>query len=212
MSLIVAILGKNCGVVASDSIMVSPQGDTSFDFDKTFSIQRPLMIAAHVGLLEFKGLKIADHVREITVKLKFENFRNAADQIALGLIERLNFSEITFESRKVELLILGRKKFRSGRYEIRSIDLRPNFNTGIIDYIPGFYHGDGALAHSGDDQAREYVKEFLNRIRDKIPAMKTDQLKQTVVDAITLGIERCGRHPRFSAVPACGGHPFAIII
>jgi hypothetical protein len=212
MSLIVALLGKNCGVVASDSIKVSPQGDVSFDFDKTFSLQRPLMIGAHVGLLEFAGAKIADHVYGIAAESKLGSIREVADRIALELIKKLNLSEIAFENRKVELLTLSRKKFRSGRYEIRPIDLSPNSNTGVIDYIPGLYHSAGALAHSGDDQARVHVKEFLDRIRDKIPAMKMAQLKQISLDAITYGIERCGKHPRFPDVPACGGPPCAIAI
>ncbi len=205
-------MGKKCGVVASDSIMVSPQGDVSFDFDKTFSIQNPLMISAHVGLLEFTGIKIADHVRAITVEPKFRDIKEAANRIASELIEKLNSSEIVFESRKVELLILSRKKFRSGRYEIRAIDLRPNPETKNIDYIDGFYHNVGAFAHSGDEQAREAVKEFICPILDKIPEMKKAQLKHIAVEAITYAIPRCGRHPRFPDVPACGGHPCAITI
>ena len=88
MSLSVAIIGKKCGVVASDSIRVSPDGRASFDFDKTFSIQNPPMIATHVGLLEFSGLNIAEHVQSITKAPKFGTLKEAADHIADKLIEK----------------------------------------------------------------------------------------------------------------------------
>jgi len=205
MSLAVAIIGKKCGVVASDSIKVSPDGQASFDFDKTFLIQKSPMIVTHVGLLDFSGMNIAEHVQSITKAAKFGSLREAADHIADKLIEKLNVSEIDFEYRKVKLLIISRKKFRSGRYEVRAIDLNPNTNTGQIEYIPNLYHSAGAFAHSGDDMARKYVKENLDSLGAKAQAMRKGQLIQTATDVINGGIERCGKHPRFKHLPACGG-------
>jgi len=49
-------------------------------------------------------------------------------------------------------------------------------------------------------------------MRNKILEMKRTQLKQVALDAIKYAIPKCGRHPRFPDIPACGGDPCAITI
>ena len=92
-----------------------------------------------------------------------------------------------------------------GRYEIRAIDLKPNVNTGQIEYIPNLYHSPGAFAHLGDDMAREYLEEKIYSLGNQTQTMRERQLIQTAIDVINGGIKRCGKHPRFNDLPACGG-------
>jgi len=95
-------------------------------------LKKPQMICAHVGLLDFMGIKIEAHLLEITFESRFKNLRETINRVRSELIKKLNSSEIVFEERKVELLMLSRKNFSSGRYEIRAINLKPNPEKKII--------------------------------------------------------------------------------
>jgi hypothetical protein len=116
-----------------------------FDFDKTFSVNRINIIGAHVGLLEFSGKTIAEHVNDIVSNSRQDNMRKIAELIASQLIKKLSSSEIIVDERKVEILLVGRKKFLLGRYEIRCIDIKPNLETGQIESSLGFFRNPGRL-------------------------------------------------------------------
>jgi hypothetical protein len=207
MSLAIALLGRRSGVVASDSIRVSPLGSAEFDFDKTFSLNRINIIGAHVGLLEFSGKTIAEHVIGIVSNSRQDNMRKLSELIAFELVQRLNSSEIIIEERKVEMFLVGRKKFRAGRYEIRCIDIKPNLETGQVENSFGFFREPGAFAHAGDDKARETVEGFLRSKLDEISEADISQLKRIADECIRQGIANCGQHPKFRDIPACGGEP-----
>jgi hypothetical protein len=212
MSLAIALLGSRSGAVASDSIRVSPSGSAEFDYDKTFSLAGINILGAHVGLLEFSGRTIAEHVNDIVSNSRQDNMRKIAELIASQLIEKLSASEIIVEERKVEILFVGRKKFRAGRYEIRCIDIKLNPDTGQIESRPGFFKNPGAFVHTGDEKAREAAEKFLISKSDKISGGQANQLKRIAAEAIRQGIANCGQHPKFPDIPACGGEPCVLAI
>jgi hypothetical protein len=203
MSVILALLGRKCAVVASDSIFSPPGGPATYNCDKTFRVQTPLTLGSHCGLLDFGKGQISLYASAIIAESKLKRLQEVSSEVANKIAAGLNSSQIFFQQRKVELLIAGRKKFTSGRWEIRTVQIEPNFATKQLDLKTDLFRGQGAIAHAGDVKARDAVQKFL---ADKqLSEMDRKKLVEVATQALKHGIKHCGPHPTLANTPACGG-------
>jgi hypothetical protein len=207
MSIIVAIIGK-VGIVASDSQRVENNGQVTPDFDKTFKIKSPSLIGGFVGLLEFSGSTISQHVEQILANSTLRTFKDAVELIGGQIRKRLLVipeSDIGFAHRKVDFLLVGKSELNKGRLEIRSVDIRADTSKSDILLKYGYYPNVGAYAHSGNTSARNAAKKRLRKNAFKFQMMTACELEAEADKVIRIAIKHTGPHPHFPHIPACGG-------
>jgi len=125
MSVLVAVISQDHGVVASDgrrfgSAVVNfasgelnrPAEVETDDFDKTFAVRGGQIVGAGCGVLEFSGRTVGQHIDEIVgAAASKESFLEIVERIAAGMLVRLNAieeSEISSQARILDLILVGR--------------------------------------------------------------------------------------------------------
>jgi len=173
MSIAIAFIGNNCGVVATDSQTTNNAGIiTNSNFSKSFPLFDGLVAVAQTGLMDITLSAVRVYVKDIVVNL-FVNqptptaFGSVVKTIKLDLTSWLsqNFTSIPAGlSRGVELLLVGREKITSGNYKIYAIDINErNINMGDYDAQSRSFRGYGARADSGDTNARAAINTIHSK-------------------------------------------------
>ena len=143
---------------------------------------------------------------------KWDFLLSATEKIEDEFRKRLtaiNDGEVAFTNRKVELLWVGHRLLVRGPFEIHSLAFKPDpLGNGIVSCRQCFCGaGTWAYAHNGDDEARQKISVLMKARQNDLATMEAPKLRSFVGAAITAGIRRCGTHPIFCGVPACGGTP-----
>lgn len=217
MSLILALISREGGVVASDgrkaeSTIVNSQGiaiaptKIAIDaYDKTFSFFDGAIIGASAGLTEFDDKSIGQHLERI---LSAQGSRNdlieSVNRITVALRTQLQSSEcgILMSCRAVDLLFVTIDNQKRPRRKIISYRIRPEGNiladeTNILDETLGI-----EWASFGDGSAQTAAKTFLKT--NNSSQRDAPFLKSLAKQAIDSGIKNSGMHP-YGNFSACGG-------
>lgn len=218
MSIIISMISPKGGVVCSDgrkhSSILIKEDETSDDkaiiesdnYNKTFIIQNKL-IGAYCGLLEFSNKNISEHISQILENKAQFNYEEIVILIETELKNKLlqiSVDEIRFKSRKIDLLLVGRKGKK--RMQISALRFLPDNDT-ILSSKEIVITDDGNRYYCfGDDDAQKSAVAVLNNNK----ARNTDIsfLKKLSKNAINAGIIYSGYHP-YSDEKSCGGNVFS---
>jgi len=206
MSIVVAIVGSDSAVVATDSRCVEPDGSVRDDFRKAFTMEDRHAIGGHSGLLQIRGRPIADLLNE----LPFDRIRTIDDLAAEAMtlleesLSNIDPVDVVLEWRKVDVILVARPGLdQRGRPVIRAVVLRPDQSTGrVVGVIRDFACGWCA---TGDDAAMGSVINQLKCHRPRPGQLPGPRLKALARRLVYLGIATAGTDPRFPTVRTCGG-------
>jgi len=206
MSVVFAFTSLKGAVVASDGIKVHNTTGVYMDhFDKTFYIDSPPIIGGHAGLTEFQGMTIGEHLKDMIQRKSARSLKDLIDDIEVNMTECLLQSGIIITECDPKIILIGKKDLFEGELEIHTIDFNPS--SGKISTIRNIYDKPGAVAHTGDEDARQSALKLIPT-KKKLAAMRVNHLKKLAERVIKKGVDNCGNHPKFPGIPACAGGPF----
>lgn len=218
MSVAIALAMETFGLILTDGRRVESDGCSARDdYDKTFGIDDPQLIAASVGLLEFAGLTVADHVRQLVGvgRVKLTTLQDFCLQIGERLAARLgniNETEVGFQHRKVELLLVGRERLTSGNPRICSVGLYPNLGNQRIERTVQLWQSADYFVTVGDDAARSRIGLRMPKPERRFLLADRNHARSRLTDVMTEAIAHCGSHPLYPHIPACGGVPHVQVL
>jgi hypothetical protein len=221
MSIIVALISKQDGAVASDGrlfgsarisngTLTSPATIESDTFDKTFTLVGGKIIGALSGLMSFSGNTVSNHISEIVTPLIYNecDFYSLAGKLELDLKKRLtqiDDQEVIFHCRKLDVLLVGSADLTRSNMCIISIRIFPQQNI-IMSERERVEAGDQKRFYvRGEDKAVSAAVRLF--AKDKAPNKDPAFLKRLATNAIRIGIRAAGNHP-YGTAPACGGSIF----
>jgi len=217
MSIILSMISKKGGVVCSDgrkfSSIIIKEDDTSDEkatiasdnYDKTFNIQKKL-IGAYCGLLSFSSHNIQEHIADLVKDKLNVNHEEIIAIIENGLRDKLlqiSHDEIRLKSRKIDLLLVGRKDKK--RMQISALSFFPQESTILSIKETVITNSENRYYTFGDDNAQRSAKNILNQ--NKAPNFDNSYLIKLSKKAISAGINYSSRHP-YSDEQSCGGDIF----
>ena len=210
MSVAIAIAMNAFGLVLTDSRRVESDGLSYQDnLDKTFQIDNPSIIGAFVGLVEFGGLTVGQHLERIVQEQGvLEHLHELAEAIGDRLAVRLtaiSTAEVGFEYRKVEVLLVGWSQITKGKPRICSIELKPDMQSQTIKPTTKLWNIENYYVTIGDDQARIHIRAELPSPNKKFLLSSEEEAKKLAICAVNRGIEQCGMHPYYPEIQSCGG-------
>ena len=212
MSFIVAVISSRAGVVASDgrrfaSVQIGqPAPVETNEWDKTFELSGEGIIGAFCGLLEFSGLTISEHIREIIASTLACQTRltSIVDHITTGMVSRLNQAaeeDVARTERLVDVLLVGGERLKRDRkLKIFSIRFEPKEGT-VIPEVRDW----PMFCVAGDPSAMAAAKSFLdkNYVGNRGPA----HLRKLAEQAVETAVAGTGSRPH-TCTAACGGTKF----
>jgi hypothetical protein len=213
VSVAIALAMEAFGLVMTDGRRVESGGCAiRDDYDKTFAIANPRLIGASVGLLEFNGLCVAQHVQQIVDAGagQLTSLQTACRDIGRRLAERLgNISEaeVGFQHRKLELLFVGKCRLTSGYARICSVELNPDCANHRIDQKVKLWEPADYYVTVGDDLARARIRSRMPRPERRFLFGDIARARRRLTEVMTEAIAHCGPHPLYPNIPACGGLP-----
>jgi hypothetical protein len=223
MSVIVALISKRDGVVASDGRLFGParfDNDRLTDratiesdsFDKTFALAGGKIIGAFSGgVMRFSGNTVFEHISEIATPL-LDRHEFTLEGLAAELEDRISDRlaniderEVIFRYRNLAVLLVGGASVTRSNMRIISIQFVPNEKT--ITCKKKVLFPDRRKIHytEGDNRAAKAAHRFLANSR--APNEDPTFLKKLTTDAVRIGIKASGMHLHASE-SACGGHIF----
>lgn len=215
MSVAIALAMEAFGLVMTDGRRVESDGrSTRDDYDKTFAIDNPRLIAASVGLLEFAGLTVAQHVQQIADAggSCLTSLQAACLHIGARLAERLdniNETEVGFQHRKLELLFVGRCQLANGNVRICSVELHPDLGKQRIEKTVKLWESVDYYVTVGDEAARDRIGLRMPQPEKRFLLNDIGHAKHRLTEVMTEAIAHCGPHPVYPHILACGGLPHA---
>jgi len=213
MSLIVAVISREGGVVASDGRRfnstdvnfetgkaIRPATIATDDFDKTFALDGGRIIGVACGLLEFSGQTIAQHLTSIRETCSDGNeFTELIEEISIGMSARLrevDEAEVATKARLVDIIVAGRSKISRGNVTMASMRIKPSDQD---------IHIQERYCYGGDEEGKLGASRVLSR--DYAGNRGTKALTQIAERAIKAGIVVSGAH-QYGGGKTCGGGPF----
>jgi hypothetical protein len=218
VSISIALAMGAFGLVMTDGRRVESDGrSVRDDYDKTFAIGNPHLIAASVGLLEFAGLTVADHVRQLAEvdMAEWPTLHDACCKIGERLAARLgsiNEAEVGFQHRKLELLFVGRGRLTSGNPRICSVGLHPDPANQRIERMVQLWNPDDYYVTAGDDLACRRIRLRMPKPARRFLLADISHARRRLTDVMTEAIAHCGSHPLYRHIPACGGVPHVQVL
>jgi len=212
MSVAMALAMGSFGLVVSDSRRVECGGRAFSDgVDKTFTLRQPEIIAAYVGLLEFAGLTVAEHVAQVVTCMHgYGELEAECHGIGSRLADRLRSiseNEVAFQHRKLEILVVGRHQLTGGSPRIASVELKPNGASRQINLNVRLWAPDDYYVTVGDDEARAHINRAMPPPAQRCLLGDAGSAREYVVGVVTEAIARSGAHPLYPCLRACGGAP-----
>ena len=218
MSVAIALAMEAFGLVMTDGRRVESDGRSARDdYDKTFAIGNPHLIAASVGLLEFSGLTVGEHIRQVAEVdgTELTTLQDVCLQIGERLATRLgsiNETEVGFQHRKLELLFVGRGRLTSGNPRICSVGLYPNPSNQRIERTVQLWQPADYFVTVGDDAARSRIGLRMPKPERRFLLADINHARKRLTDVMTEAIAHCGPHPLYPHMPACGGVPHVQVL
>jgi hypothetical protein len=199
VSFLVALTGRNCGVVGTDARRFEGNGTHRDDFPRTFRVT-PAAVGGYTGWLDVNGNSVGALVERLLPA------RNIDDLVAKA--KQLFESELTadpkgaLDHRSLDLVVLAPWNLRrQGKAAIRSVCFR-----AVDDAMSGTIK-DFAHVCTGDDSSIVAVSPELDQIPQDLPL---DRLKALAIRLIRKGIDAAGPHPFFAGITSCGGEPHLV--
>jgi len=226
MSIIIGFVTRQCGIIASDGRQF---GSARFEnerliekakiinesFNKTFSLNDGKIIGASAGLTTFQEKRISEHLEELIKEKWDENI--SIDEIIRNTIESLKTrlkkienTEVLFEHRKVDIILISSKKLGLLIYSIRLLPNRDKQEIHIeFDVIPTNKKTQGIVYWKlfGDDSAQSSSIKYFDRVFKTINNTGRPFLIATIKKSISAGIAKADIHP-FGDDQSCGGQIF----
>jgi len=229
MSVIIAMISKNNGVIASDGretdtfelkpndrgVLVAdpPPKIKSDGFNKTFSLNEGRVIGAFCGLVEFSKKTIKEHIDDIIQGMITPDLtlRSIIERIETELklrLDQIDNGEVIRSKRGVDLLIIGREKPKKLNLLLASIRfIAKDANPITIQrniYSP---HDRGSYCQSyGDDLAQKAIKDLIF-IHSHDATNNLQHLKDLTLKYLNSGIKKAGIIP-YGTHQTCGGNIF----
>lgn len=221
VTIIGAIVSRDGGVVASDGRVYgsAPMRDGAYtlppviesdEHDKTFVCCAGRINATHSGLMRFSGKSVPEHVSEFLesgahpIRMIAEAAGELAEKLP-GRLESIDDSEVSFENRKLDLLLIGHAFGQSKPTKMVALSFRPE--GGRIAVVRKDVSGRKANRFHlfGDDSAQAQAKRVLES--NDSPRRDVKFLCSLLERATREGIANCGVLPG-TAVASCGGKVF----
>jgi len=206
------------GLVVTDGRRVESDGSSvRDDYNKTFTIGNPHLIAASVGLLEFSGLTVGEHVRQVAEVDGTEptTLQGACFRIGERLATRLGSideTDVGFQHRRLELLFVGRGRLTSGNPRICSVGLYPDPSNQRIERAVQLWEPADYFVTVGDDAARSRIRLRMPKPERRFLLADINHARCRLTDVMTEAIAHCGPHPLYQHIPACGGVPHVQVL
>lgn len=214
MSIAIALLGQNCGVVATDSQITGNIGNiVSSNFNKTFPLFNGLVAVAQTGIMDISGIYVNSVIPNFFLGQPNPTaFGKVINTIKTGLTNWLIQNYLSIPAglnRGVELLLVGRDKISSGIYKIYTIEFNErNINMGNYVAVSRSFSGYGASAASGDTNARAAINSMLSK--PTFSNFNGNQLINFADGLIKIGINNSGSLSNFPNTKSCGGVPLKL--
>ncbi len=225
MTVIVALISKKDGFVASDGRIFSPvyiqDGKTvgtaqiSNDyFNKTFCLYNGKIVGCFAGIMKFSEKTISEHVSEIENSSLFSDIGSFKDELKGEMLNRLtaiSCQEIIFCRRKLNVVLVGGKNLKRSDMRIISLEFYPDgkqigCREKVVksEDIPsnqlGFYT-------QGDAKAISKVKELISHNGTGITT--ANRLEEFIKTLVKEGIMAADYHPDGNGTDcSCGGKLF----
>jgi hypothetical protein len=196
VSVALAILTARAAVVATDGGRTEDGGIQRSDCDKTLAIG-DWLIGCQVGVVEFCGASIAEHVRSALGEEPLPAstvLERLVDYFSKGLVQ-IPESEIAERYRGLELLVAVR-----GHGELAYVEFRAGKLVSARP-MPLF-------AVTGDDKAAAVAASELRALEKTLNDASIIQLKSIARSLIPKAVAACGPYPTNPGLPSCIGGPY----
>lgn len=228
MSIIMGVLGKNCGVVASDgrltgeatyesNVLTKTAPILSDNFDKTFEFNDHKIIGACAGIMHIDNNPIKVHIAEAlskfgtaaSLQLKLDAIYN----LLQARLEQMADSQALFRFRKLDLILIGTESGRSADLKLYPAQIKPNSSNTLIIVRKGDVLSQPKVAKRinwqlyGDEAARTAVKQHLDIVLANNEGVSEKQIRSLMYPAIKIGIINSGKS-EFGDHQSCGGKSF----
>jgi len=157
-------------------------------------------------LLSFSSHNIQEHIADLVKDKLNVNHEEIIAIIENGLRDKLlqiSHDEIRLKSRKIDLLLVGRKDKK--RMQISALSFFPQESTILSIKETVITNSENRYYTFGDDNAQRSAKNILNQ--NKAPNFDNSYLIKLSKKAISAGINYSSRHP-YSDEQSCGGDIF----
>lgn len=211
MSILVAMIGRNASLIATDQRRIESDGSFRDDYPKAFQTKFEGVIGGSVGLLEFSGRTVEEWINSLPHQ-SFETVEILAQETAT-LIERelleVDPSEVGFAHRRLDVVLLGKSPTAENpkATEIRTIGFSPDANSQTIRVECNRFP---QWCVAGDDAATDAIKLKLSPLN--VGALPKNKLKGLAELLIHTGTRKAGRSMGNPAVLSCGGRPWVTVL
>lgn len=213
MSVAIALVARDFGLVATDARRVENGGRAiRDDYDKSFAVAKAHLIGASVGLLEFGGLTIAQHVQQVVDadERSMTGLETACRSIGARLAERMvhiSEAEVSFQHRRLKLLIVARSQLQKGEPRICSVELQPDPGNQRIDEAVQLWDPADYFVTVGDDASRRHIILRMPKPEKRFLLNELGYAKRRLTKVMGDAIAHCGPHPLYPRLLSCGGLP-----
>jgi len=148
MSVLVALITRRDGLVASDGRRFAPARFENWnrvqdaepetdEFNKTFSLYAGKVIGGFVGLLEFSGMTVTEHVRDITMSRlpepsSLEQVASVVEEELTRRLEQINDREVLLPHRRADVVLVGGSELRRSDFLIIALRFEPGVHPDRI--------------------------------------------------------------------------------
>lgn len=202
MSILVAMIGSDASVVATDSRRIESDGTVRDDAKKTFRLSELSVVGGHTGLLEFGGRSIPEWLNTISIDglASIDEFAAQAGSLLETEMTKMAESEVGFIHRIANVALVGRTRLgNKGAVAIRVVELRPdNCKKTVVSKVVAF----PISCTMGDPAAQDAVAARLHK--NGMQRLPRKRLHRFVDSLVATGISASGLAPNRN-VASCGG-------
>ena len=201
MSILVALTGGGCGVVATDQIRTEDDGSQRFDFPKVIRLPNRVL-AGFAGLLEVDGKPVSLSLAELAGRdsKTIGDLAVRCREFFCRAIERHPKGEL--EHRRLDIELLGPERVGGLRpVTIRAITFRAKQGR-VHGEVETFRH-----ACAGDESAHRAIERDVAQFPD---GGAPQELRAAADALIRKGIDAAGPHEWFPEKKSCGGEPVVL--
>jgi hypothetical protein len=201
MSILVALAGQGCAVVASDRLRTNGQGgQTQVPGLKVFQHPRGVILGGVVGLVEVNGTPTRQFIEALSLAgcKTLDDVRDTVDQEITSVLN----AAANITNRTVDVLVVAPLDLISPKkIGIRGLHFQPNA-AGIVSAVRSSFDGFSCV---GDPSAMRVVSDAI--ASTSLANLRLAALRRKGEELVRLGVTSSGAHPSFPQVLACGGAP-----
>jgi hypothetical protein len=196
VSIIVALTGRRCGVIATDRRRVEMDCQFVDNFPKNLRLSASV-IAGYAGLLEVNGQPVADSLKSL-FSPGYTKIDGLVDQTKAFFETALTVHPHgPLESRRLSIVFLALESFSEPT-------IRTVFFEGTSGRMRGIVNNEFTACCEGDERSKVAIRAELNLVP---PHSSLSSLQATATRLVRKGIEQAAFHEFCPNVRACGGEP-----